>query len=81
MLLYEEAKSGIEACEGGEKYVTTNKTVVRWAFWVTWVQTALSCLFASVIAMVMVRLTDVVRQEAPWSTMFADDIVVCGDSR
>ena len=31
------------------------------------------CLFA----MVMDRMTDEIREEAPWSTMFADDIEVC----
>ena len=27
------------------------------------------------------RFTDEVRQEPPWTTMFADDIVICGESR
>lgn len=31
--------------------------------------------------MVMDRLTDRVRQEAPWTMMFADDIVICGESK
>ncbi|KAI5088533.1 hypothetical protein C0J45_21105 [Silurus meridionalis] len=31
--------------------------------------------------MVMDRLTDEVRQESPWTMMFADDIVICGESR
>ncbi|KAI5105879.1 hypothetical protein C0J45_3576 [Silurus meridionalis] len=30
---------------------------------------------------VMDRLTDEVRQESPWTMMFADDIVICGESR
>lgn len=33
------------------------------------------------LAKVMDRLTDEVRQESPWSMMFADDIVICSDSR
>ena len=31
------------------------------------------CLFA----MVMDRMTDEIREEAPWTMMFADDIVIC----
>ena len=31
--------------------------------------------------MVMDRLTDEVRQESPWNMMFADDIVICSDSK
>ena len=34
------------------------------------------CLFA----MVMDRRTDEIREEAPWTMMFADDIVVCSES-
>ncbi|XP_065645284.1 uncharacterized protein LOC136075775 [Hydra vulgaris] len=29
----------------------------------------------------MDRLTDEVRQESPWTIMFADDIVICSESR
>ena len=29
----------------------------------------------------MDRLTDEVRQESPWTVMYADDIVVCSESR
>ena len=32
-------------------------------------------------AIVMDRLTDKVRQEPPWSRMFADDVVICSESR
>ena len=32
-------------------------------------------------AMVMDRLTDEVRQESPWNMMFADDIVICNESK
>ena len=35
------------------------------------------CLFA----MVMDRITDDIREEAPWTMMFADDIVICSDSK
>ena len=34
------------------------------------------CLFA----MVMDRMTDDIREEAPWTMMFADDIVICSES-
>ena len=32
-------------------------------------------------AMVMDRLTDEIRQESPWTIMFADDLVTCGEGR
>ena len=35
------------------------------------------CLFA----MVMDRMTDEVREEAPWTMMFPDDIVICSESK
>ena len=35
------------------------------------------CLFA----MVMDRTMDDIREEAPWTTMFADDIVICSESK
>ena len=33
------------------------------------------------VALVMDRLTDDVRQESPWTMMFADDIVIFSESR
>ena len=36
-----------------------------------------TCLFA----MMMDRMTDEIREEAPWTMMFADDIVVCSESK
>ena len=35
------------------------------------------CLFA----MVMGRMTDEIREEAPWTMMFANDIVICSESK
>ena len=35
------------------------------------------CLFA----MVMDRMTDEIREEAPWTMMFADDIVICSEGK
>ncbi|KAF7708713.1 hypothetical protein HF521_017770, partial [Silurus meridionalis] len=39
-----------------------------------------SALSPFLFAVVMDRLTDEVRQESPWTIMFADDIVICGES-
>ena len=35
------------------------------------------CMFA----MVMYRITDEIRQEAPWTMMFADYFVICSQSK
>ena len=35
------------------------------------------CLFATV----MDRMTDAIREESPWTMMFADDIVSCSESK
>ncbi|XP_058483140.1 uncharacterized protein LOC131458247 [Solea solea] len=40
-----------------------------------------SALIPFLFAVVMDRLTDEVIQESPWTMMFADDIVICGESR
>ncbi|KAL7841080.1 hypothetical protein SRHO_G00247710 [Serrasalmus rhombeus] len=82
-------KSGV-----AEKYVRVvqdmyedSETVVRCAVGVTngfKVKVGLhqgSALSPFLFAMVMDRLTDEVRQEAPWTMMFADDIEICGESR
>ena len=31
--------------------------------------------------MVMYRMTDEIREEAPWTMVFADDIVICSESK
>ena len=40
-----------------------------------------SALSLFLFAMVMNRLTNEVRLESPWTMMFADDIVICSESR
>ncbi|KAK2909600.1 hypothetical protein Q8A73_007315 [Channa argus] len=63
------------------------KTLVRCAVGVTEefkVEVGLhqgSALSPFLFALVMDRLTDEVRQESPWTMMFADDIVICSESR
>lgn len=40
-----------------------------------------SVLSPFLFAMVMDRLTDEIRQESPWTMMFADDIVLCSETK
>lgn len=40
-----------------------------------------SALSPLLFAMLTDRLTDEVREEAPWTLMFADDIDICGGSK
>lgn len=40
-----------------------------------------SALSPFLFALVMDRFTDEVRQESPWTLMFADDTVICSESR
>ncbi|KAK3554949.1 hypothetical protein QTP86_001870 [Hemibagrus guttatus] len=40
-----------------------------------------SALSPSLFVMVMDQLSEEVRQESPWTMMFADDIVICSESR
>jgi hypothetical protein len=88
-LWYCMRKSGVT-----EKYVRVVqdmykdcKTVVRCAVGVTEefkVEVGLhqgSALSPFLFAIVMDRLTDDVRQKSPWTMMFADDIVICSESR
>ena len=87
-LWYCMRKSGVT-----EKYVRvvqdmygSCKTVVRCAMGVTEefrVEVGLhqgSALSPFLFAIVMDRLTYEVRQESPWTMMFADDIVICDES-
>ena len=82
-------KSGV-----AEKYVRVvqdmyegSVTAVRCAVGVTeWFEVKVglhqgSALSPFLFAVVMDRLTDEVRQESPWTMMFADDIVICEKNR
>ncbi|KAK3515850.1 hypothetical protein QTP70_034718 [Hemibagrus guttatus] len=88
-LWYCMRKSGVE-----EKYVRVvqdmyerSRTVVRCAVGQTEmfkVEVGLhqgSALSPFLFAMVMDQLSEEVRQESPWTMMFADDVVICNESR
>ncbi|KAK3562658.1 hypothetical protein QTP86_003387 [Hemibagrus guttatus] len=88
-LWYCMRKSGV-----AEKYVRVvqdmyerSRTVVRCAVGQTEefnVEVGLhqgSALSPFLFAMVMYQLSEEVRQESPWTMMFADDIVICSESR
>ncbi|KAK3523476.1 hypothetical protein QTP86_033588 [Hemibagrus guttatus] len=88
-LWYCMRKSGV-----AEKYVRAvqdmyerSRTVVRCAVGQTEefnVEVGLhqgSALSPFLFAIVMDQLSEVVRQESPWTMMFADDIVICSESR
>ncbi|KAK3573040.1 hypothetical protein QTP86_012225 [Hemibagrus guttatus] len=88
-LCYCMRKSGV-----AEKYVRVvqdmyerSRTVVRCAVGQTEefnVEVGLhqgSALSPFLFAMVMDQLSEEVRQESPWTMMFADDIVICSESR
>ncbi|KAK3559051.1 hypothetical protein QTP86_000605 [Hemibagrus guttatus] len=88
-LWYCMRKSGV-----AEKYVRVvqdmyerSRTVVRYAVCQTEeikVEVKLhqgSALSPFLFAMVMDQLSEEVRQESPWTMMFADDIVICSESR
>ncbi|KAK3511718.1 hypothetical protein QTP70_018911 [Hemibagrus guttatus] len=88
-LWYCMRKSGV-----AEKYVRVvqdmyerSRTVVRCAVGQTEefnVEVGLhqgSALSPFLFAIVMDQLSEEVRQESPWTTMFADDIVICSESR
>ncbi|KAK3567931.1 hypothetical protein QTP86_027283, partial [Hemibagrus guttatus] len=88
-LWYCMRKSGV-----AEKYVRVvqdmyerSRTVVRCAVGQTEefnVEVGLhqgSALNPFLFAIVMDQLSEVVRQESPWTMMFADDIVICSESR
>ncbi|KAK3532729.1 hypothetical protein QTP86_028099, partial [Hemibagrus guttatus] len=81
VVLYEEVRSSRELCQ------CESRTVVRCAVGQTEefkVEVGLhqgSALSPFLFAMVMDQLSEEVRQESPWTMMFADDIVICSESR
>ena len=88
-LWYSMTKSGI-----AEKYVRLvedmyeeSETVVRCAIGTTEsfkVKVGMhqgSALSLFLFAVIMDRLTDEVRREPPWTMLFADDIVICEETR
>ena len=89
MVLHEKVWIGREICENiiVQDMYDDSITVLRCAVGVTegfevkvglHQGLALSpCLFA----VVMDRMTDDIREEAPWTMMFADDILICSDSK
>ncbi len=84
MVLHKKVWIGGEVCENSTRYVRDRTTAVRSAVGVTegfevkvglHQGSALSpCLFAIV-------MTDDIREEALWTMMFADDIVICSESK
>ena len=84
MVLYEEVRGAREVCKGCAGYLYKDcMTVVRCAVGTKegfGVEVGLhqgSALSPFLFALVMDRLTDDIRQEAPWTMMFADDICIC----
>ncbi|KAK3518526.1 hypothetical protein QTP70_001497 [Hemibagrus guttatus] len=78
----------LEVCQSGTGHVyERSRTVVRCAVGQTEefkVEVGLhqgSALRPFWFAMVMDQLSEVVRQESPWTMMFADHIVICSESR
>lgn len=81
MVLYASDRSGREVCE-----CHMYETVVRCAVGVThgfqlgvWLHRCSA--LSPILFMLKDRLTDDVRQEAPLTAMFEDDIVICSESR
>ncbi|KAK3548876.1 hypothetical protein QTP70_021268 [Hemibagrus guttatus] len=87
VVLYEEVRSSREVCQSGADMYERSRTVVRCAVGQTEefkVEVGLhqrSALSPFLFALVMDQLSEEVRQESPWTMMFADDIVICSESR
>ena len=86
MVLHEKVWIGREVRENSTRYVCST-TAVRCAVGVTEgfeVKVGLhqgSALSPCLFAMVMDRMTDEIGEEVPWTMMFADDIVICSESK
>ena len=86
--MHDKVWIGREVCENSTIYIYDNSTaVVRCAVGVTEgfeVKVGLhqgSALSPCLFEMVMDRMTDDIREEDPWTMMFADDIVICSESK
>ena len=86
-LLYEKIRNSRKYVRLVQNMYEESKTVVRCAIGTTEsfkVKVGLhqgSALSPFLFAMIMDRLTDEVRGEPPWTMLFADDIVICEDTR
>ena len=89
MVFHEKVWIGREICENSivQDMYDDSITAVRCAVGVTEgfeVKVGLhqgSALSPCLFTMVMDRMTDDIREEAPWTMMFADDIVICSESK
>ena len=87
MVLHEKVLIGREVCEISEICYDDSTTAVRCAIGVTQgfeVKVGLhqgSALSPCLFAMATDRMTDEIRDEAPWTMMFADDNVICSESK
>ena len=89
VILYEKIRNSGKVCTTSTGYVGYEKseTVVRCAIGTTEsfkVKVGLhqgSALSPFLFAVIMDRLTDKPRREAPWTMLFADDIVICEETR
>ena len=88
MVLYEKIRNSGKVCATCTGYIYEgSETVVRCAVRTTEsfkVNVGLhqgSALSPFLFAVIMDRLTDEVRREPPWTMLFADDIMICEETR
>ena len=87
VILYEKIKNSGKVCATCLGYLRGKKTVVRCAVETTEsfkVKVGLhqgSGLSPFLFAVIMNRLTDKVRKEPPWTMVFANNIVICEETR
>ncbi|KAK3543676.1 hypothetical protein QTP70_026892, partial [Hemibagrus guttatus] len=77
VVLYEEVRSSGEVCQSGAGHAVGQTEEFK-------VEVGLhqgSALSPFLFSIVMDQLSEEVRQESPWTMMFADDIVICSESR
>ena len=87
VVLYEKIRNGGKVSATCSEYVRGKRTGVRCAVQTTEsfkVKVGLhqrSALSRFLFAVIMDRQTDEVRREPPWTMLFADDIVICEETR